>query len=54
MQKIESLKVIKRDDKPVQNKSNVPDKKALPPPIPNNSGVNSKKKEELKKEEKRE
>lgn len=53
IQKIESLKNIKQQkEKPViQNKSLVPDKKTLPPPppIPNNSGVNQKKKEELKK-----
>lgn len=50
MQKIESLKVIKRDQKPAQNKSNGPEKKPLPPPpLPNNSGVNAKKKEEPKK-----
>jgi hypothetical protein len=43
------LKHIKNDkEKPIQNKSVVPDKKTLPPPpppIPNNSGVNQKKRE---------
>ena len=41
--KIESLKNIKteKDQKPYQNKSTVPDKKA--PPLPNNSAANAKK-----------
>jgi hypothetical protein len=48
IQKIESLKHIKKEEKPMQNKSVVPDKKVLPPPPPppqNNSGVNQKKRE---------
>ena len=48
IQKIESLKNIKQDkhEKPEKEKSvkaNIPEKKS--PPIPNNSAVNSKKKE---------
>ena len=56
IQKIESLKNIKqekseRDNKAPQSKPSVPEKKA--PPIPNNSGVNNRKKEESKPEPKR-
>lgn len=52
IQKIESLKNIRKEDKekPAQNKSVIPEKKV--PPLPNNSGVNSKKKEEVAKKEK--
>lgn len=52
IQKIESLKNIRKEDKekPAQNKSVIPEKKV--PPLPNNSGVNSKKKEEVVKKEK--
>ena len=49
MQKIESLKNLKKDDKerPAQIKNVLPDKKVLPPtpPIQNNSAVNQKKRE---------
>lgn len=51
MKKIQSLKNIRRELKPTQNKSIVPEKKA--PPLPNHSAVNNKpKKEEVKKQEK--
>ena len=47
IQKIQSLKYIKKQEnsKAYQNKSSVPEKKT--PPLPNNSGVNSRKKEEV-------
>jgi len=52
MQKIESLKNIKYSnpvEKSIQNKSSAVEKKPPPIPMPNNSGVNSRKKEEAKK-----
>ena len=54
MQKIESLKNIKYSnpaEKYIQNKSNAVEKKPPPIPMPNNSGVNSRRKEEVKKQE---